>query len=88
MLTHNRSRQSLKKYVKANNNLTVTDAMFDSLFNKALRNGVEKGVFEQPKGKPRYFSSLPPWPFFLQLRMCSYELASPSPLVIDWPQWD
>ncbi len=47
---HRRSRQSLKKYVKANNKLTVTDAMFDSLFNKALRNGVEKGVFEQPKG--------------------------------------
>lgn len=52
MLTARRrhSRQSLKKYVKANNNITVTDAMFDSLFNKALRNGVEKGVFEQPKG--------------------------------------
>ncbi|KAL8376905.1 hypothetical protein RB595_007843 [Gaeumannomyces hyphopodioides] len=44
------SRQSLKKYVKANNKLEVTDAMFDSLFNKALRNGVEKGVFQQPKG--------------------------------------
>lgn len=25
--------------------------MFDSLFNKALKAGVEKGVFEQPKGK-------------------------------------
>jgi len=24
--------------------------MFDSLFNKALKAGVEKGVFEQPKG--------------------------------------
>lgn len=44
------SRQSLKKFVKANNNLSVTDAMFDSLFNKALRAGVEKGIFEQPKG--------------------------------------
>lgn len=45
------SRQSLKKYVKANNNLTtVTANMFDSLFNKALKNGVEKGVFAQPKG--------------------------------------
>jgi histone H1/5 len=51
MMTNNqRSRQSLKKFVKANNNLSVTDAMFDSLFNKALRSGVEKGVFEQPKG--------------------------------------
>lgn len=45
------SRQSLKKYVKANNNLTtVTGNMFDSLFNKALKTGVEKGVFAQPKG--------------------------------------
>ncbi|OAQ66165.1 histone H1 [Pochonia chlamydosporia 170] len=45
------SRQSLKKYVKANNNLgTVSDNMFDSLFNKALKTGVEKGVFAQPKG--------------------------------------
>jgi histone H1/5 len=45
------SRQSLKKYVKANNEITTTsDAQFDSLFNKALKNGVDKGVFEQPKG--------------------------------------
>ncbi|KAH8888650.1 hypothetical protein GQ53DRAFT_826316 [Thozetella sp. PMI_491] len=44
------SRQALKKYVKANNNITVSDNMFDSLFNKALKAGVEKGVFEQPKG--------------------------------------
>lgn len=45
------SRQSLKKYVKANNELKVSsDAMFDSLFNKALKNGVDKGIFEQPKG--------------------------------------
>ncbi|KAG8405781.1 hypothetical protein J3458_021714 [Metarhizium acridum] len=45
------SRQSLKKYVKANNNLAnVSDNMFDSLFNKALKGGVEKGVFAQPKG--------------------------------------
>ena len=41
----------LKKYVKANNQLNITsDAMFDSLFNKALKTGVEKGIFEQPKG--------------------------------------
>ena len=45
-----RSRQSLKKYVKANNNINATDNMFDSLFNKALKAGVDKGVFEQPKG--------------------------------------
>jgi histone H1/5 len=45
------SRQSLKKYVRANHAINVSDAMFDSLFNKALKAGVEKGVFEQPKGK-------------------------------------
>ncbi|AEO68044.1 d58f6466-010c-4001-b06e-ed52963c43a4 [Thermothielavioides terrestris] len=44
------SRQSLKKYVRANHAINVSDAMFDSLFNKALKAGVEKGVFEQPKG--------------------------------------
>ena len=49
---HDGSRQSLKKYVKANNQLgSTTDAMFDSLFNKALRLGVQKGHFEQPKGE-------------------------------------
>jgi len=45
------SRKALKKYVRANNDLSnVGDKMFDSLFNKALKTGVEKGLFEQPKG--------------------------------------
>jgi histone H1/5 len=45
------SRQAIKKYVKANNNITVTsETQFDSLFNKALKSGVEKGDFTQPKG--------------------------------------
>ncbi|KAI1210168.1 linker histone H1 and H5 family-domain-containing protein [Annulohypoxylon truncatum] len=44
------SRQQLKKYVKANNTINVSDKMFDSLFNKALKAGVDKGIFEQPKG--------------------------------------
>ncbi|KAI0390504.1 hypothetical protein F5Y17DRAFT_444397 [Xylariaceae sp. FL0594] len=44
------SRQSLKKYVRANNTITATDKMFDALFNKALKSGVDKGIFEQPKG--------------------------------------
>jgi hypothetical protein len=43
------SRAALKKYVRANNKIS-SDAMFDSLFNRALRAGVEKGVFAQPKG--------------------------------------
>ena len=46
------SRSALKKYVKANNKISA-DAMFDSLFNRALRAGVEKGVFAQPKGTCR-----------------------------------
>ncbi|KAK5050355.1 hypothetical protein LTR84_003636 [Exophiala bonariae] len=45
------SRQAIKKYVKANNNITVTsETQFDSLFNKALKTAVEKGDFTQPKG--------------------------------------
>lgn len=45
------SRQAIKKYVKANNNITVaSEAQFDSLFNRALRTGVENGDFSQPKG--------------------------------------
>jgi len=44
------SRVALKKYVRANNSITVSDNMFDSLFNKALKGGVDKGVFAQPKG--------------------------------------
>lgn len=45
------SRQALKKYVLANNNLgTTTDKQFSSNFNKALTSGSEKGVFARPKG--------------------------------------
>ncbi|OKL63596.1 hypothetical protein UA08_02015 [Talaromyces atroroseus] len=45
------SRQSLKKYVQSNNKITVTSqAAFDSQFNKAIKAGVEKGEFSQPKG--------------------------------------
>ncbi|KAK6461509.1 linker histone H1 and H5 family-domain-containing protein [Scheffersomyces coipomensis] len=42
------SRQAIKKYVQSNNNIKA--ANFDSLFNTALRKGVETGVFLQPKG--------------------------------------
>jgi len=45
-----RSRAVLKKYVAANNKNVAEGKMFDSLFNRALKAGVEKGVFEQPKG--------------------------------------
>ncbi|KAH0239015.1 hypothetical protein KCV00_g10412, partial [Aureobasidium melanogenum] len=46
------SRQALKKYVQANNNLSsVTEAAFTNQFNRALAKGSESGVFERPKGK-------------------------------------
>ena len=45
------SRQAVKKYVKANNNITVSsETQFDSLFNRALKSGVDSGDFSQPKG--------------------------------------
>lgn len=45
------SRPAIKKYILANNKSTAaTAAVFDSQFNKALRTGVEKGDFTQPKG--------------------------------------
>lgn len=51
MLTYTYSRQAIKKYVKANNNITVTsEAQFDSLFNRALKGAVDNGDFVQPKG--------------------------------------
>ncbi|THC93353.1 hypothetical protein EYZ11_007179 [Aspergillus tanneri] len=45
------SRQSIKKYVQANNKIaSASQAAFDSQFNKAIKVGVEKGDFTQPKG--------------------------------------
>ncbi|KAL6237989.1 hypothetical protein BDW75DRAFT_202751 [Aspergillus navahoensis] len=45
------SRQSIKKYVLANNKLApASQNAFDSQFNKAIKAGVEKGDFIQPKG--------------------------------------
>jgi hypothetical protein len=56
---HHCSRQSIKKYVLANNKIAfASQAAFDSQFNKAIKAGVEKGEFTQPKGKsllPRMF---------------------------------
>jgi hypothetical protein len=38
--------------VQANNKVTVaSQAAFDSQFNKAIKAGVEKGEFSQPKGQ-------------------------------------
>src|SRR5436305_14395642 len=45
------SRQAIKKYVKANNKVQfASETQFDSMFNKALKSGVKKGEFTQPKG--------------------------------------
>ncbi|KAE8348460.1 linker histone H1 and H5 family-domain-containing protein [Aspergillus coremiiformis] len=45
------SRQSIKKYVLANNKIApASNNSFDSQFNKAIKAGVEKGEFTQPKG--------------------------------------
>ncbi|KAK2757916.1 hypothetical protein FQN54_004322 [Arachnomyces sp. PD_36] len=45
------SRQALKKYIQSNNKINVaTSNAFDSQFNKAIKAGVEKGEFFQPKG--------------------------------------
>lgn len=52
------SRQSIKKYVMANNKISVASQnAFDAQFNKAIKVGVEKGEFIQPKGM--YNGSLP-----------------------------
>lgn len=46
------SRQAIKKYVSSNNKINVaSQATFDAQFNKAIKAGVEKGEFTQPKGK-------------------------------------
>ncbi|KAJ5548712.1 hypothetical protein N7504_004838 [Penicillium tannophilum] len=45
------SRQAIKKYVSANNKITfASQSAFDAQFNKAIKSGVEKGEFTQPKG--------------------------------------
>ncbi|PGH00985.1 hypothetical protein AJ79_08049 [Helicocarpus griseus UAMH5409] len=45
------SRQALKKYVQNNNRINVTSqSAFDAQFNRAVKSGVEKGEFTQPKG--------------------------------------
>ncbi|KAJ5884963.1 hypothetical protein N7495_009473 [Penicillium taxi] len=45
------SRQAIKKYVIANNKITfASQGAFDSQFNKAIKAGVDKEEFVQPKG--------------------------------------
>lgn len=45
------SRQAIKKYIKANNDLgATTDAAFTSHVNRALLQGEKAGAFDRPKG--------------------------------------
>lgn len=45
------SRQAIKKYVLANNNINASSTnVFDSQFNRSIRAGVDSGDFTQPKG--------------------------------------
>jgi len=45
------SRSALKKYILANHKPAASSTAFDNQFNKAMRTGVEKGEFAQPKGR-------------------------------------
>ncbi|KAK3173360.1 hypothetical protein OEA41_006689 [Lepraria neglecta] len=40
----------MAKYILANNKNVTPSATFDTLFNRAIKGGVEKGEFAQPKG--------------------------------------
>ncbi|KAE9981499.1 hypothetical protein BLS_007328 [Venturia inaequalis] len=54
------SRQAIKKYIQANNNLgSTSDASFTNHISKALKSGEENGVFERPKGMNNLSSHLP-----------------------------
>lgn len=45
------SRQAIKKYIRANNDLgATTDSQFSSFVNRALTSGEEQGHFSRPKG--------------------------------------
>ncbi|KAK0516921.1 hypothetical protein JMJ35_000076 [Cladonia borealis] len=44
------SRSALKKYILANNKNIAQGPTFDTQFNRAIKAGVEKGEFAQPKG--------------------------------------
>ena len=45
------SRVAIKKYIQANHKAAASSAGFETQLNKAIRTGVDKGDFAQPKGK-------------------------------------
>ena len=50
------SRSALKKYILANNKNIAQGPTFDTQFNRAIKTGVEKGEFAQPKGRSPFLS--------------------------------
>ena len=52
------SRSALKKYILANNKNIAQGATFDTQFNRAIKAGVEKGEFAQPKGGSQFLPHL------------------------------
>ena len=52
------SRSALKKYILANNKNIAQGPTFDTQFNRAIKAGVEKGEFAQPKGRSPFLSHL------------------------------
>ncbi|KAK0357559.1 hypothetical protein LTR91_004085 [Friedmanniomyces endolithicus] len=73
------SRQALKKYVQANNNLSgVTDAQFSTQFNRALQRGSDAGAFARPKG--------PSGPVKLAAPTKAGEPAAPKPAATKAPK--
>ncbi len=66
------SRQAIKKYIQANNTTNAASSnVFDSQFNRALKNGVDKGEFSQPKGMSTMTYSLASLFAFFELSVCS-----------------
>ena len=61
-LSRSISRQAIKKYIQANNNLgATTDAMFSSHLSRAIAAGEKSGDFSRPKGQ--FSPALSPIPF-------------------------
>jgi len=78
-VNHYNSRQAIKKYVKANNKITITsEAQFDSMFNKALKSGVDKGDFTQPKGMLNSVPYLSRQSAVSLIRACNLAIANMS----------
>ncbi|KAK7540588.1 linker histone H1 and H5 family-domain-containing protein [Phyllosticta citribraziliensis] len=57
------SRQAIKKYVMANNKIgDITDNQFNQHINRAIQQGVAKGIFDQPKGERLHLVERPAHP--------------------------